>query len=186
MRMQPNRPPDRSELGKSIGLFILLLLAALLQRWQGPGMSPRPTELPANGAITGHPRLVDGDSFFMDGDEVRMVGIDAPEGRQSCTREGREWACGEASRTELARLIGGQEVTCSADERDQHQRLLARCRAGGVDLNRQMVANGFAVSFGRQYQREEDEARLQRRGIWASEFDRPQEWRHAHGIGGSN
>jgi endonuclease YncB( thermonuclease family) len=39
-----------------------------------------------------------------------------------------------------------------------------------------MVEEGFAVAFG-AYQSEEAAARSARRGIWASEFERPQEWR---------
>lgn len=167
-------------------MALLLVIAALLERWQGPKTGQKTAEMPASGQVTGHPKLVDGDSFFLDGDEVRLVGIDAPEGRQECTRQGKAWACGEASRRELQRLIGGRPITCGATERDQHQRLLSRCQAGGVELNRQMVANGFAVSFGRSYQREEEDARRQRRGIWDSDFERPQDWRQAHGIGGRN
>lgn len=181
-----NGPPSRRRLVEMAGLAVLLVLAAIAERWQGPKQGQKTAEMPVNGQVMGHPKLVDGDSFFLDGDEVRMVGIDAPEGRQNCTREGKAWACGEAAKRELARLIGGRPVSCDATERDQHQRLLSRCKAGGIELNRQMVANGFAVSFGRFYQREEQDARQQRRGIWSSEFDRPQDWRHANGIGGSH
>jgi endonuclease YncB( thermonuclease family) len=42
-----------------------------------------------------------------------------------------------------------------------------------------MVEEGFAVAFG-AYQIEEAAARSARRGIWASEFERPQEWRRRH------
>jgi endonuclease YncB( thermonuclease family) len=39
-----------------------------------------------------------------------------------------------------------------------------------------MVAEGLAVAFG-AYKSEEAQARSARRGLWASEFERPQDWR---------
>jgi endonuclease YncB( thermonuclease family) len=42
-----------------------------------------------------------------------------------------------------------------------------------------MVADGMAVSYG-GYWREEREAKAARRGIWASEFQVPRQWRDEH------
>ena len=104
-----------------------------------------------------------------------MVGIDAPEGRQTCVRDGRPWRCGDASRDVLRRLAQGS-VTCKGEEVDQHDRLLAVCYAQGVDVNRAMVAEGAAVAYGR-YRSEEAAARQARKGLWGSEFERPRDWR---------
>lgn len=134
-------------------------------------------------SLEGYPRLVDGDSFHLGSQEVRLKGIDAPEGRQTCTRDGRLWQCGEASRDELKRLIGGQKIVCRSIERDQHRRLLALCSAGQRELNRDMVASGMALSYG-SFLKEETSARLARRGLWGSQFQRPREWRREHGVGG--
>lgn len=145
----------------------LLAVAVLADRIRQSG-------LPAE--VTGTPRLVDGDSFRLGVHEVRLVGIDAPEGRQTCTRQGASWDCGEAARRELARLVVGAVISCSVEERDEHGRLLAVCRAGGRDLNREMVALGLAVAYGR-YRDAEQEARGANRGLWAGEFERPRDWR---------
>lgn len=131
-------------------------------------------------SISGRARLVDGDSFHLGAHEVRLEGIDAPEGPQTCIRNGRSWPCGEDARSELARLIGGREIACRARKRDQHRRLLATCTAGGRDLNAAMVEQGFAVAYGR-YEREEKAAAAARRGLWSGEFERPREWRRLHG-----
>lgn len=57
--------------------------------------------------------LVDGTAFAVDGDTlrvgeatIRLFGIDAPEGRQTCAAAaGSEWACGDAATTRLAQLL---------------------------------------------------------------------------------
>ncbi len=138
---------------------------------------PAARQRPSKGTIEGRPRLVDGDSFFIGHTEVRMQGIDAPEGRQTCTRDGRDWRCGDEARRTLERFLGGQPIRCDIHSTDQHGRSLATCfNASGANLNARMVTEGYAVAFG-AYRNEEAEARSARRGLWASEFERPQEWR---------
>ena len=45
--------------------------------------------------IAGRAKIIDGDSFEIGSVGVRLFGVDAPEGRQSCTRStGRAWARG--------------------------------------------------------------------------------------------
>ncbi|MEQ1715671.1 MAG: thermonuclease family protein, partial [Hyphomicrobium sp.] len=132
--------------------------------------------------VQGAARAVDGDSLFVGRDEVRLQGIDAPEGKQTCTRAGLSWDCGNAARDELRRLIGKDVVRCQAAERDKHGRVLGQCSAGGRDLNAGMVASGFAVSYG-GYLREQGEAKARRRGLWSGEFQTPRDWRHERGIG---
>ncbi len=84
---------------------------------------------------------MDGDSFFLDRTEVRMQGIDAPEGKQTCLRDGRDWRCGDDSRRTLERLTGGQPIRCVIHSTDQHGRALATCfNASGINLNARMVA----------------------------------------------
>ncbi len=171
-RSAATRSPRRRPGGGRTRWMVLLalgLLAALLARFAPPQVGVGPVE--------GRPRLVDGDSLFIGSTELRMQGIDAPEGRQTCTREGREWACGEDARRNLQRLIGGQQIRCEVHSTDRHGRGLATCfSAAGDNLNARMVEEGFAVAFG-AYQREEASARTARRGLWASQFDRPQDWR---------
>lgn len=132
--------------------------------------------------VEGVARIIDGDSLFVGGREVRMQGIDAPEGRQNCRRDGREYACGEEARKLLQRLIARRNVFCKGLDIDKHDRLLALCKAGDIDLNREMVAQGYAVSYGR-FRDEEQAAKSARRGIWAGEFTQPRDWRGERNIG---
>ena len=55
--------------------------------------------------ITGKAYVIDGDTVVVTGQHVRLKGIDAPEGKQTCMRDGRSWDCGNASRDELRRLM---------------------------------------------------------------------------------
>jgi endonuclease YncB( thermonuclease family) len=167
---------SNQQIARGVVIAIGLLVAALFGNPQNLG---RETAMPEGGAVEGRPRLVDGDSFFIGQTEVRMQGIDAPEGRQNCQREGRDWPCGEEARRTLARLIGSQPVSCRVTERDQHGRLLAYCSSGGRDLNQQMVALGYAVAFG-NYEAEERAAKAAKKGMWSGQFQRPRDWRREH------
>ena len=188
--MRSAQPQNTQKILRWVGMACLAVLAAVLERngYGRPhtsGQRPHNTQsMPVGGTVEGHPKLVDGDSFYINGTEVRMVGIDAPEGKQTCERKGRSWACGEEARRQLATLIGGRAISCKGDAPDQHGRLLGTCTVNGRNLNRDMVASGFAVSFGALYNREEREAREGGRGLWSGEFQKPRDWRHAHGIGG--
>lgn len=122
---------------------------------------------------------IDGDSLRLDGAEIRLTGIDAPELDQTCERDGRPWRCGQAAKAYLAQQLAQGQADCRSSSRDRYGRKLAACRVNGVDVNSAMVRAGMAIAYG-GYEREEAEARDARRGVWASRFDAPQEWRRAH------
>ncbi|MEO1719716.1 MAG: thermonuclease family protein [Pseudomonadota bacterium] len=105
------------------------------------------------------------------------MGIDAPEGPQTCMRDGKPWTCGRAATQRLRALVSSDDVSCEVEDRDQHGRLLSVCRSRGRDVNAEMVRTGYAVAFGRRYQSLEREARTARRGLWSGTFERPQQWR---------
>jgi endonuclease YncB( thermonuclease family) len=124
---------------------------------------------------------VDGDSLRTDREDVRLLGIDAPELFQTCRdARGRQWPCGREAHAKLKMLVSRGEVRCIPTGRDRFNRALAVCSVGSVtDLGETMVREGFAVDFmnGGRYAGAEAEARRARRGIWAGEFEAPQEWR---------
>jgi endonuclease YncB( thermonuclease family) len=134
--------------------------------------------------IAGRVKIIDGDSFELDGTGVRLFGVDAPEGRQDCTRDGRPWRCGDAAAAELRRLVGGATIVCRKQDVDSYGRIVARCSKGNTDLAAAMARAGMAVAYRRysnDYVDEEREAKAARRGIWASEFTPPEEWRRNDG-----
>jgi endonuclease YncB( thermonuclease family) len=130
--------------------------------------------------ISGRVEITDGDSFEIGSTSIRLFGIDAPEGRQSCTRDGRDWACGTEAARKLRSLTGDRTVTCMQRDVDDYGRIVAVCRSGSTDLAAEMTRSGFATAYRRysnDYVDEENEAKAARRGIWAGEFTPPEAYR---------
>jgi endonuclease YncB( thermonuclease family) len=135
---------------------------------------------PAKAEVIGQASVIDGDTIEIHGDRIRLHGIDAPESSQTCSQRGETWRCGAVAAHALDRLIGERAVRCQETDRDRYGRIVAVCMAGGVDINRWMVANGWAMAYRRyseDYVSAERQARVHREGIWASEFTPPWEWR---------
>lgn len=124
-------------------------------------------------------RVLDGDTLVLDGRHVRLSGIDAPELAQTCKEVHAVQPCGRNARTALIALIGTAKVRCEGHGTDKYRRTLATCLADDRNLNQEMVERGMAVAYGR-YDRQETQARMQKIGLWATEFDRPEEWRKTH------
>lgn len=140
--------------------------------------------LPALADIGGPARVVDGDTLSLDGQAIRLHGIDAPEGTQTCVKDGAPWDCGRDSTVYLEQLVNDQPVVCEQTDTDRYGRVVAVCMIDGVDLNAEMVRAGFALAFRKyslDYVEEEDEARQAKRGLWSGQFDPPWVWRASKG-----
>ena len=168
-----------NQLGRAIALLLVLGLVLLLNRYCG-----METKEIGRGANL---RAIDGDTLrASSGEEYRIFAIDAPELHQTCTdANGKEWDCGRAAKTELAKLIKGGDVSCIERATDKYGRNIAQCNAKGVpDVGEAMVREGYAIDLGRQtnytYAGAESEARAAGKGIWAGSFQRPGEWRQQH------
>lgn len=132
---------------------------------------------------SGPAEVIDGDSLSVSGFSVRLFGIDAPEGKQTCNRGGSSWRCGEEAATQLRNMIGGNPVECRGRDIDTYGRTVAICTVAGIELNRAMVEAGWATAFrkyAQDYVTAETRANAARRGIWDSEFDLPENYRAAH------
>ena len=135
----------------------------------------------AHADITGKPRVIDGDTIHIGDTKIRLHGIDAPEMKQTCrTSKGKEQMCGVLAKQALERLVKGQDVTCKGDTRDRYKRLIAVCYVGQLNINEQMVADGWALAYRRystDYVRAETLAKSRREGMWRTEFVSPWKWR---------
>ncbi|ALE03753.1 thermonuclease family protein [Bartonella ancashensis] len=127
--------------------------------------------------IRGYAKVIDGDSIVISNIMVRLSGIDAPELGQFCGIKNERYPCGLRAKKNLEKLISNRMITCHWNKRDKYHRIIATCRTKDINnINAAMVHKGWAVSY-YEYPREEKEAREEKRGIWRSYFQRPQQWR---------
>lgn len=156
-------------------LIALMALGALFVWSQRVLERPGPGDIVSNGTAV----AIDGDSLRVNGQEMRLQGMDAPEFSQTCQRSGKEVACGREAAAALRKILARAPVTCLGTEHDRYGRLLVTCRVMGADVAAMQVRNGMAVSYG-DYLVEEAEARNDNRGLWAGTFDMPRDWRALH------
>ena len=101
----------------------------------------------AAATLTGKADIVDGDTIKIGGIPVRLYGIDAPESRQTCERNGKTYACGKQATKALANLIAGHTVQCEVVGRDAYARALGVCILADTEVNKTMVREGWALAF---------------------------------------
>lgn len=126
-------------------------------------------------------RVVDGDTFELEGRKIRLFGIDAPEGAQSCERQGRAWDCGVWSAQVLADALTRGAVACTEQDQDRYGRSVAICTVAGRDLGQIMVEAGAATAYRRysmRYVPAEERAKAAGRGIWEGRMQQPEAFRH--------
>ncbi|TCK31456.1 endonuclease YncB(thermonuclease family) [Ancylobacter aquaticus] len=130
--------------------------------------------------LTGAVRVADGDSLEIEGERVRLEGIDAPELHQDCGEGLTAWPCGMKARGALAALVARGEVSCRPMDEDRYGRAVARCAVEGADIGAELVRQGWAVALGLAYRAEERAAKSAGAGIWSGPFEMPADWRARH------
>jgi micrococcal nuclease len=127
--------------------------------------------------------VTDGDTIWVrpaDGGaplHVRLQGIDAPELCQTF---------GPQARAALTARLLHQRVQLSLRARDAYDRSVARVSLRGQDVGAWLVAEGYAWTSGYArrsgpYAEQQAQARLDRRGLWASHALEPRLFRRRHG-----
>ena len=156
----------------AIGLFLVLIGVYLIFPVNNsvvivPGQSPSSLQNSAVATIT---KVIDGDSVVLStGEEVRYIGIDAPEVQS-----------GGCFATEAAKansdLVLGKEIKLSKDasETDKYGRLLRYVYVDGVFINDYLVRNGYAkvmtispdTKFSDKFILSENYAKENKLGLW--------------------
>lgn len=118
--------------------------------------------------------------------KVRLAGIDAPESAMN-------W--GHKAKTALAEMTFRREVIVLWDKTDRYGRTLGKVVVDGKDVNLQLINQGMAWHFKKYqkdqssvdrdlYSRSEDEARVQKKGLWSDPNPIPPwEWRRGSRTG---
>ena len=112
---------------------VLLVVLAVL------GPSPALAET-FNG---GRAVIIDGDTFALGSERVRILNIDAPETRGS--RCERELVLGLKAKERLAGLLRTRSVAIARDGEDRYHRTLARVSVGGLDVGSILLGEGLAL-----------------------------------------
>jgi endonuclease YncB( thermonuclease family) len=104
--------------------------------------------------ISGSAKVIDGDSIKIDGTNIRLAGIDAPElpvwDDKQCRKLLSRHGCFDRSAIALHWLVGGEEVRCwivgsdALSARGDWDRPLGVCFHGETELNAWMLRNCHA------------------------------------------
>ena len=160
----------------------MLKIASCLFVLAAFGLSPPPAaavEARISGAIV----VIDGDTIDVNGTRIRLFGIDAPEGDQTCTTtRGKVALCGDWVSGQVRETYQGRQASCRRVDTDRYGRTVARCAVSGVDMGQDLVAKGLAFAYARysaDYVAVEAAAIRNARGIHAYQLIRPAAFRAA-------
>ena len=133
------------------------------------------------GELSGIPSISDGDTIKFIHKRIRLHGIDAPERKQMCIKNSKEYRCGVLAAEALFKKINGSQVICEVqDKLDRYKRYIGVCFVGKVNLNKWMVRNGYAIAYRRyseEYIEDENYAKKNKLGLWSGNFIHPEKWR---------
>jgi endonuclease YncB( thermonuclease family) len=131
--------------------------------------------------ISGFAVVTDGDTIKILNNKIRLHGIDAPEKKQNCTKNAKEYNCGIVATEALINKISKNVVKCLIQKnKDRYNRFIGVCFVDQENLNKWMVKNGYAVAYRRyskDYILDEDSAKKNKLGLWSGVFLNPEKWR---------
>ena len=128
-------------------------------------------------------KVVDGDTIYLNDEKIRFTGIDTPELKQTCIKEGVINSCGLTAKEILIEKIADNKVECISEGKDRYKRTLAECFVNDESLSGYLVRSGYAFAY-RKYSKkfvpDEDYAKLNKIGMWSMKFSYPWEYRKSN------
>ena len=124
------------------------------------GVPPAPAEISASADQV---IVIDGQTLRLGSVVIRLSEIAAPARGEACAA-GPD--CGGQATAALAGLVRDRKVECQIVPHEAGAHVLARCVAGGRDLNAALVQNGWARATSADLDPAQNDARAHRRGIW--------------------
>ncbi len=106
------------------------------------GLSPRP--MPFCGSGSNENCVVDGEIFWLNGEQIRIANIDAPQLDGRCLSE---TARAREARATLQQLLDNQPIELRGKGRDAFGRVLAEVHIPNGDVGRKMVRFNVAASW---------------------------------------
>jgi len=106
------------------------------------GLGPRPMPFCGNGPHENC--VVDGEIFWLNGEQIRIANIDAPQLDGRCLSE---TARAREARATLQQLLDNQPIELRGKGRDAFGRVLAEVRVSDSDVGRKMVRFNVATTW---------------------------------------
>jgi endonuclease YncB( thermonuclease family) len=141
---------------------------------------------PDNSKLVGFAKVHDGDTLKINGKNIRLYGLDAPELKQNCYDGNKKINCGLNSRDYLKNLIAEKQIFCTDLDRDKYGRIDGNCYSfnpadnSKINLGQHMVNAGWALAYRTYSPRfiiNETFAEITQKGVWQYQFQKPWYWR---------
>lgn len=91
--------------------------------------------------------VVDGDTFWLNGEKYRAMGYDTPEPTTNLCGGDEERRLATQASQRLLQLFNETEITVERHGRDRYDRILATLRSNGEDVGGILVREGLARSY---------------------------------------
>lgn len=122
-----------------------------------------------------------GVSFVIQGNYIKLLGVDAPDLSQTCISQRQEtYPCGYRAKQKLKQLILNKHLECSIVNQIGPKAYLGTCVLENYDVGATMISVGWGIAerhVSDIYIPYEEKAHKAKQGLWAGHFVAPWEYR---------